>query len=224
MTTVEFIEQFTPQLERVVYLRAGTSDHQVWSDTFGGAGGYHVPPLDMPTPKTVLDLGANIGLTAAHYAEMWPDALVWMVEPNPENIEFARKHAPRCVSLPVAVAKDAGYRWLEEDGLRAEAYRLAGESEGARRVYAFGMRQLIEVTRHSAGIDFCKMDIEGTEWEIFDDPTWAPGVRHLLVELHGESGEPSEDTRARGVLALQTIGFSARHHPPHPQALWAVRR
>lgn len=68
---------WTPQVGRYVALRETGSDRTVWADTFSGL--YHVPPVPI-WPETVLDLGANIGLTTAHYRTLWPDAQIVAVE------------------------------------------------------------------------------------------------------------------------------------------------
>ena len=47
-------------------VRPGTTDAQVLDDTFVGL--YHLPPIDLPDGAVVLDLGGNVGYTAAHFA------------------------------------------------------------------------------------------------------------------------------------------------------------
>lgn len=201
--------RYTPQLGHTVRLRDNNSDVGMWEEAF--VKGYHLPPEEMPYPKVVLDLGANIGLTAAHYAKIWPDALVWMLEPHPDNMALAQKNAPGCAPLQCAVAKDSGWRYLREEGLTASAYSLR---EDGRKVYAIGMQVLVE--RLGGEIDFCKMDVEGAEWEILERPL--TGVKHLLVEFHGEG-----DILEHGLRLLADAGWEARHHSPHPYAVYATR-
>ena len=68
---------------------------------------YHVPPASMPIPKSVLDLGANIGATTAHYESMWPDAQIVAVEPDPGNAEVLRVNTNEKV-IEAAVADFTG--------------------------------------------------------------------------------------------------------------------
>ena len=61
-----------------ILVRAGTSDlGTVWG-TF--ARHYHLPPSELGDPDTIWDLGANIGLTVAHFAQLFPRARVIGVE------------------------------------------------------------------------------------------------------------------------------------------------
>lgn len=203
--------RYTAQLGRSVMLRDNNSDDGMWEEAFGR--GLHLPPPEMPYPKLVLDLGANIGLTAASYQVTWPEAEVWMVEPNPENMALARKNAPFCPPLECAVAKESGWRGLRERGLTPSAYSLG---DNGRLVYALGLVELVKIM--GGEVDFCKMDVEGEEWEILDSPLI--GVRHLLVEFHGSDyGHALE----KGLRLLSERGWDAHHHTPHPAAVYATR-
>lgn len=221
-------QQWTPLLGRKVSLRPDSSDRQVWADTFTGL--YHLPPPEMAQPGTVLDLGANIGLTAAHYQSLWPDATILAVEMDADCCELIRINAPGVGLGQYAVSAEGGIGVYNPD-LLAEAYAFSqpGVSSIAdsvailnnRPVMSHRLRQIIFQTFGEDGVDFVKMDVEGAEWGIFEYGEWAPFVRNLVVELH--DGADSEALIARALLALERLGFRARYHPPHPQAVYAWR-
>ena len=49
--------------------------------------------LDIPAPDVVLDLGANIGAASVYFAQAWPKARIYAVEPHPEiYTRTPRKH------------------------------------------------------------------------------------------------------------------------------------
>jgi hypothetical protein len=60
------VEVPVAELGTTVTLRPGTSDVRVLDDTF--AGRFHLPPPDVEAPELVVDLGANIGTTMAHFS------------------------------------------------------------------------------------------------------------------------------------------------------------
>lgn len=223
--------QWTPLLGRDVTLRPGTSDRQVWADTFTGL--YHVPPDDMPAPRTVLDLGANVGLVAAHYHALWPEARIVGLELDEACVELARENAGRVVlggGAPVtfqhrAVSAAGGLGSYDPSG-RAEAFAFvpsAGDlPPGHVCVESVTLDRLVVECFGTAGVDFVKMDVEGEEWQLFaNGRPWAHLVRHLLVELHGDY--PSEYLVTSAVGWLTRLGFQARHHEAHPQAVYAWR-
>lgn len=216
---------YTGDLGRAVTVREGTTDRQVWSDTF--VGRYHLPPADMPIPRTVLDLGANIGLTAAHYATLWPEAVIVAVELDEACANMARLNAPTVDVRCHAVSGFGGWGTYDHAGdAHGFAFTPGGSyppREGLRMVSSYTLRQVIRRCFLADHVDFVKMDIEGEEWTLFEPGagTWAPLVRHLLVELHGP--DPSDVLVERAIRLLSRLGFTARHHVAHPQAVYAYQ-
>jgi hypothetical protein len=106
----------------------------------------------------------------------------------------------------------------------ADAYALLNEPDDLdkRSVDTMSLLELSILFFGEEDVDFLKMDVEGTEWELLDE-WWPAHFRHVLVEFHDE---PRDGPRivARGIEALEARGFDARHHEIHPQAVWAVRR
>ncbi len=241
MTGARVDAQMTADLGRPVLLRRDTSDRQVWADTFTGR--YHLPPDDMPAPSTVLDVGANIGLTAAHYRALWPTAQIVAVEMDADCADLARQNAPGVDIQCHAVSALGGWGWFNTTA-RAEAYTFvrggAGRiepqgilgpqhgmaAEGRKLVDSFTLRQTIRrsfMVPDNGPLDFLKLDVEGEEWALFAAPSWADLVRHMVVELHALDAATTAELVISAIDRLTAIGFEARHHPPHPQSVYAWR-
>ncbi len=212
-----------PILGREVWLRPGTSDDQVFRDT-QWHGGYHVPPSSMTPPASVLDCGANIGLTAAHYKTLWPAARVVAVEMDEACAELARRNAPGVEVRCHAVSGEGG--WGSYDpAVRAEAFTFrAGKREGSI-VLSDTLREVILREFGETGVDFVKADIEGEEFTLFEHGNWAPLVRNLLVELHphGDLPDDSDWLVGTAVGALGRLGYRVTRHTPHPRSVFASR-
>lgn len=230
------IVEYVEELGRSVLLRVGTSDRAVLRDTFEGR--HHLPPMApreqttgarladqgaMPyEPLTVLDLGCNIGLTVADYANRWPSARIVGVELDEDNAAIARVNTQRLYGVDIlrfAIAGENGKRRYRKHGVDEWAYRLEPTEEG-ELVDAISMESaIIFVTGSGAApVDLVKMDIEGGEAEVLNSPGgWPLRVRHLLVEVH----EPY--TVAEAIATLVRRGFQARPHQWHPSAVWAWR-
>lgn len=219
-------QRWTEALGRTVTLRGlpdSNDDGGIWKEVF--EHGYHIPPGEMPSPATVLDLGANIGLTAAHYGTLWPDASIIGVEMDYENAKIARQNAPGATILCCAVADRSGAGSYERTD-RTAGLRLGPVAAGQLPITTISLRALVLGWFGGHPVDFVKMDVERSEWEILEAAAdWAPLVRHLLVELHGDGHSQADyDTRiARACGLLGAVGFEARAHDAHPCAVWAWR-
>lgn len=194
---------------RVVYLREGTSDQQSYRDITYAA--YHVPPAWMPAPSSILDLGANIGLTTIHYQSMWPDASIEAVEMDHDNCQQAELNGVLCLEAAVVAdpLDDAGY----DLNAREEAYSLGSGHHKPRARYT--MAGLCYPS-----VDFVKMDIEGEEWRILEQPDWRSMARFLLIELHAPH---ASEARVAAAVRLDALGFECEA-TTHPAGLFAWRR
>jgi FkbM family methyltransferase len=207
-----------------VWLRPGTSDADVLWDTFFHA--YHLPPPEAAEGRglrIVWDLGANIGLTSAHFAQLYPEARVIGVELDEENARLARRNvepwADRCRVVQGAV-------WAEDGEIHyhrhasASGYNVVadGRPEGDTRAPARSLPSLFAEHTPGEEVDYLKMDVEGSEFELLKRNTgWAEAVRTIQVEAHFgyELADCAEDLRA--------LGFAVRPHESHPASLVGTR-
>lgn len=167
-----------------VRLRPGTSDAQVLFETL--AGRYHLPPAGT-TPSAVWDLGSNLGLTVAHFAELWPHARIVGVEPQPYLAGAARElvgdYGSRCDIVEAAVWTIDGSVSFSVDAGDEYAGRVDAERPG----YAVRALSLNTLLAEMGPADYVKMDIEGAEATVLRENTeWASHVDVVNVECHGE--------------------------------------
>lgn len=194
-----------------VKLRPDTQDAQSFEEAT--VYRYHVPPVAL-APKTVLDLGANIGLTAASYQSMWPEAKIVAVEMDAGNVEMFKQNAPGIRVIHAAVSTRDGVGAYDSSA-GTNAYALSDTGDTSVRRVTIPM--LCEA-EFGGPVDFCKMDIEGEEWKMLGDvASWFWWVRKLLVELH------DGPSRERAMNVLEWVGYSTLPHETHPRAIFAWR-
>jgi FkbM family methyltransferase len=190
-----------------VQLRPHSSDALVLWETFGQR--FHVPPVDLAGAKAILDLGANIGLTAAHYAVLCPNANVVAVEMDARNAELARANTERWRDRVTVI--NAAAWWepteLSYDAPAGEEYGFRVDAGGSQRVQAVAVSDLVAELGH---VDFVKMDIEGAEREVLaQDSAWAERVSAIQVETHAPYTVGECEQR------LRELGFATSREARH---------
>lgn len=169
---------------------------EVWLDEI-----YRLP-FDF-APRTVLDLGANIGLSAVWFARTY-GSTVLSVEPLAENVALAKRNvALNRVSVEVVeAAVGASDRTGRFDpGPGANLGRLA---DAGRSVGVLSPATLLDRLGH---VDLVKMDIEGGEAAALADPSWLSGCDSLIVEFH-----PARVDYEHLVDAIVGCGFEFYRH------------
>lgn len=205
-------------------VRPGTSDVLVVFETFIGC--FHLPPEEAPNrPLRILDLGSNIGLTAAHFAELYADARVLGVELNNANAALARwnvsAYGDRCRILEGAVW--GAHDELVYDDWPGHEYvfrvdRTDRSSGSVRAANVVTVGELIEQLAPGGRVDYVKMDIEGAERDVLTRNTdWATRVCSMKVEVH----EPY--SRERCLRDLERLGFKTRLDDRRTDCVIAVR-
>ena len=175
-------------------------------------GSLHVPPIPVETPEVVWDLGANIGLTVAHYACLYPRARVVGIEPDAANTAVARRNIEawleRCTIIECAVwyeDGEVGFDLQPGDELAGRVVESRTRSPDQRLVRACSLGTLLA---DEVRVDLLKMDIEGAERDVLRQNTgWAAKVRRIIVEVH----EPY--TVDECVEDLRRLGFTATVNP-----------
>jgi FkbM family methyltransferase len=161
--------------------RPDSSDRAAFEHVFAGA--YE---LDLPAePRLIVDLGANAGYASVFFALRYPAAQVIAVEPVPANAKLLRKNVRRLrrVDVVEAAAWPRPARLgLVDPGKGYWGMRVVEDPAG--KIAAVTVPELLE--RAGADrIDVLKVDIEGSEQQLFSENTaWLARVGLLVLELH----------------------------------------
>jgi FkbM family methyltransferase len=181
-------------IEHHVWLRTGTTDHLVFQQIFleeqyGCIDANHEPLL-------ILDCGANVGFSSVYFLNRFPRARVIAVEPDSGNAEMCRRNlAPygeRAVVRETAIWSHPALLAVEHgtfrDGREWAVSVREAKPDDAITVQSTDLPSLLGP---AAQVDLLKIDIEGSELQLFQHGAerWLPRIRNILIELHGESCE-----------------------------------
>lgn len=210
-------------------IRPKTSDAAVLWDTFHER--FHLPPIKLRPEAVILDLGANVGYTAVHFAQVYPEARVVAVELDKQNYEAARNHTrdyPRCTLINAAVWSEDGTVSYDA-GEEAWGFHVESNGNGnggaARPMTTAQAKTLTTIMADNkiSEVDYIKMDIEGAEWPVLSTADgWLERVKSIKVEIHPKFNKDATYENCARILTGR--GFECRRDDRHWDTLVGVRR
>jgi FkbM family methyltransferase len=177
-------------IQHPFYLRAIRADMQSFVNTFIDAYLEQKPYLH--NAQYVIDAGANIGYTAILFANWWPNCKIISIEPDKENYELTVKNTasyPNIRVLHGALWNTSASLQIEagqEDGFVVREITDAQHSINPQNISTgIAISELLKMYQ-MPHIDFLKMNIEGSEKEVFTKnyESWLPKTTAMLIELH----------------------------------------
>jgi FkbM family methyltransferase len=162
------------------------------------------------SPK-VADLGANIGLFGAWILARFPEAEIVALEPDPANAALHRTTIAENGRSATWQLLEAG-AMTQSGAVRFSAGRFALSHLAAADEPGFEVEG-VDVFPLLDDVDLLKIDIEGAEWPILQDPRFrALGATAVVLEYHPE-GSPAPEPDLAAESLLREAGFTvAAHH------------
>jgi FkbM family methyltransferase len=143
---------------------------------------YRLPFAD--TSGALLDLGANIGMTSVWLAKNYAFTQVIAVEPDPNNAALVRQNLELNGIASQVLEAAIGPKEAQARFEFSEFSNLGRMSEGGALVQMITVDSIIE--KLAVGrFALVKIDIEGSEQELFDGPTdWLGHTEAIIIEFH----------------------------------------
>jgi FkbM family methyltransferase len=162
----------------------------------------------------IFDCGANVGIATLFFKWLYPEAIVFAFEPEPDAFALLTKNiignklssvhlynaALTQTVRDVAFYADPGTKASLRASMLAERTRNTPISVQGLQLSQFLASQMV---------DFLKIDIEGAEIEVFDDlceHRALEHVRELVVEYHHHI-TPDDSMLGRFLANLEASGF-----------------
>ncbi len=167
-------------------LRSGTTDILVFREVFL----FKVYALDTQyQPAVIIDGGANIGLTSVFLAQRFTHSRIYSIEPDKSNFEMLRKNTEHYSSVvPIHSALWNRDALLRISNRQTDSWAFEVEECQVEDDKAFQGLSLNSIMKRYGinRIDILKLDIEGSERELFTDnyDYWISHTKYILVELH----------------------------------------
>lgn len=173
-------------------LRPGTTDSKVFDEIFieqAYAPCVALLPANLG-PVTLIDLGANIGLSALFLTHALDVVEIIAVEPDPDNFRQLVQNlrgcglADRCTAIRAFAGAGHAFAELHDSGNGAWGMRMGPLSDAGTPVLP--VAQIAGAAKTSVPI-VLKCDIEGGERQLFlNIRDWEHLIPYIFLELHTE--------------------------------------
>ena len=168
------------------YLRPNTTDYYTFDQVFL-RDQYNI---SLPfVPSTIIDAGANIGLASVYFAHRFPKANIVAIEPSKSNFLVVQKNIINYSQIKALCMglwnKDTHLEIIDTD-LNENAFMVKETfADNKNAIEAISINTILKLNNWHT-IDILKIDIEGSEKEVFEQgyELWLPKTKAIIVEIH----------------------------------------
>jgi len=163
----------------------------------------------------IIDVGAHAGFFVLYCRVLNQRAQIFAIEPEPSNLTILEQHLKlnkikKTTVVAGAIAGNSDDRYLTLSANNHNHKLSSTEAIGDVKVYAWSLRDFCREHKIEF-ISLLKLDVEGTEFEIFDNLTDADfGLfKNVILEYHNSSYNNHKDIEGK----LRSHGFGVQIFP-----------
>lgn len=191
------------QLPHPVFLRCGTSDLETFDQTFK-AKEFNFGNLLPSSPRTIIDAGANIGMSSIYFANQFPTAQIIAIEPQTDNyMQLVKNTKPYPKIKPIQCAVWPSKTTLQINNTNQGNWGFTVSESNSGLVEALPIPDILSKFSIEE-VDLLKIDIEGAEFELFssnENLSWIQHVDTIAIELHDNLRSGSSKPFIQALLA-----------------------
>lgn len=171
---------------------------------------------DLGPIHTVIDVGANIGLSSVFFSSRLNNPKIIALEPEERNYKQALKNTraynniqvihggiwPKKSTLTICNSDSSG-------SLGFQLKEVTKSMQSSNQVNCFTISEILE-SQGWETLDLLKLDIEGAEKELFEDHScqdWINRVKILVIELHDWIKPHSSRSFFRAISKFENMEF-----------------
>ena len=177
-----------------------------------------------PPPRTIVDVGGNVGYAALFFAARFPDATVHTIEPDPENyarLERNTKRVARIRPANCALGDTRGsLRFFRSVHSGMSSSLVPRPGAIATEVTGTTLDDFL-AERGIATVDLLKFDVEGAELRLFRGSRSLSAIRAIVGEVH----EDLQGVSLEEFLALlPDFSIEVRKTKPQRYVVFGINR
>ena len=189
-----------------LFLRPHNTDYEVFNQIFRFTSYGAMESLG--DIKTVIDAGANIGLSSVYFSKRLNSPEIVALEPEEKNYAQAVKNIanlPRISLLKKALWSNTGKGSILNPESTSWDFQIVQDDDGP--IECITVSEILALKKWQT-VDLFKIDIEGAEREIFESPEhmqWLNKVRVFAIELHDKMVPGCSLAFFRAIARLESI-------------------
>lgn len=170
-----------------LFLRGNTTDVDVFEQIILSE---EFRKISLSNVHTIIDAGANTGISSLYFSIRFPDAQIYSIEPESNNAKLLIKNTHKFKNI-VFINKAI---WNTDTTLFIHDRNTGHWGFNTNNTKSSIQDQTVEATSINSllttydipYIDILKIDIEGSEKELFEHnyEDWIPKCKIILVEVH----------------------------------------
>jgi FkbM family methyltransferase len=140
--------------------------------------------------QTIIDAGANVGLSSIYFSMCCPQAQIISIEPEEENFRMMKRNLEslnNCTLFKKALWNNDETLFIKDRGTGNWGFSTTKNELNSTglKIEAISINSILELCNIEK-IDILKIDIEGAEKELFTKGTlaWLDKCHYILVEIH----------------------------------------
>jgi FkbM family methyltransferase len=182
-------------------------------------------------PRTIVDIGANMGSFTIYAAMNYPKAIIYSFEPEKENFDFLRQNIAvnslekRVCTFQCAVSSRPGKQEMSISTSPLNSLVIKNGQNALQTVDCVSLQSIFK-DQGLATIDLLKINCEGAEYEILESCTHEDFARmiNIRLEYHNlDTGKRNGDSLAK---FLEKQGYRIERFTRYRDVsgfIWATR-
>ena len=189
-----------------LFLRPHNTDYQVFNQIFRFTSYGAMESLG--DIKTVIDAGANIGLSSVYFSKRLNSPEIVALEPEEKNYAQAVKNIANLTNISLlkkALWSNTGRGSILNPESSSWDFQIVQDDNGP--IECITVSEILALKKWQT-VDLFKIDIEGAEREIFESPEhmqWLNKVRIFAIEFHDNMVPGCSLAFFRAIARLESI-------------------
>lgn len=171
--------------KKYIKVRSGTTDIDVFKEIFIKC---ELKIQEKINPKLIIDCGAYVGFSSLYLSKKYPSSIIYAIEPELKNYNSLLSNCRDTNNIkPINAGIWNSSTELDIEIGLGEWNFITKELEFAslNSVRGITINELLQISGLDI-IDVLKVDIEGSEYQMFDENChiWLSKVKLIFIELH----------------------------------------